>query len=180
MIPYCYFDYLRSQQAFRLVPIFHHSAIDILSFARLTAIVPLAFRAPDLVAFRHGADLIGLARWLLAAGREEEALHMFRRAVDLGLPDLVLFKTLWDAALLERHSATWRRLALRLRNSLSLGTPIARGHTRTGETLRALRARLCGGPRDDPRRTGAGRHTTAATTPGAANRAVEQAPLSQV
>jgi len=103
MIPYYYFDYLRSQQAFRLVPIFHHNAIDILSLACLTAIVPLAFRAPESVAFRHGADLIGLARWLLAAGRDEEALRMFRRAVDLGLPDPVLFKTLWDAALLEKR-----------------------------------------------------------------------------
>ena len=44
MIPYYYFEYLRTQQAFRLVPIFHHNAIDILSLACLTAIVPFAFR----------------------------------------------------------------------------------------------------------------------------------------
>jgi uncharacterized protein YprB with RNaseH-like and TPR domain len=103
MIPYYYFDYLRSRQAFRLVPIFHHNAIDILSLACLTAIVPLAFRAPEAVAFRHGADLIGLARWLLAAARHEEALRLLRRAVNLGLPDPLLFKTLWDAAVLEKR-----------------------------------------------------------------------------
>lgn len=31
MIPYCYFEYLRRREAFRVVPIFHHNAIDILS-----------------------------------------------------------------------------------------------------------------------------------------------------
>lgn len=103
MIPYYYFDYLRSRQAFRLVPIFHHNAIDILSLACLTAIVPLAFRAPEEAAFRHGADLIGVARWLLAAERSEEALRLLRRAVDLGLPDALLFKTLWDVAAIEKR-----------------------------------------------------------------------------
>ena len=103
MIPYYYFDYLRSQQAFRLVPIFHHNAIDILSLACLTAIVPLAFRAPEEMTFRHGADLIGIARWLLTADRHVEALRLLRRAVELGLPDSLLFKTLWDAAALEKR-----------------------------------------------------------------------------
>src|SRR5579871_1813120 len=103
MIPYYYFDFLRTQQAFRLVPIFHHNAIDILSLACLTAIVPFAFRAPEEHAFRHGADVIGLARWVLQAGRQEEALRLLRRAVDLGLPDDLLFRTLWDIGTLEKR-----------------------------------------------------------------------------
>ena len=94
MIPYYYFEYLRMRQAFRLVPIFHHNAMDIVSLACLTAIVPAAFGSPDGTLFRHGADLIGLARWLLAAGRDEEALGLYRRAVDLGLPDALLFRTM--------------------------------------------------------------------------------------
>jgi hypothetical protein len=105
MIPYCYFDYLRTQQAFRLVPIFHHNAMDILSLACLTAIVPAAFGAPEVFATRHGSDLIGLARWLLQTRRAEEALRLFRRAVDLGLPDNILFKTLWEIAVIERRLA---------------------------------------------------------------------------
>jgi uncharacterized protein len=103
MIPYYYFDYLRTQQALRLVPIFHHNALDILSLACLTAIVPLAFRSPEETAFRHGADLIGLARWLLEAGQLDQALRLFRRAVDLGLPDHLLFRTLWDLGALEKR-----------------------------------------------------------------------------
>src|ERR1019366_8789652 len=103
MIPYCYFQYLRTKQAFRLVPIFHHNALDILSLACLTAIVPFAFRQPEGAALRHGADFVGLARWLLQAGRLEEALPLFRRAVQMGLPDGLLFKTLWDIGVVEKR-----------------------------------------------------------------------------
>jgi uncharacterized protein len=103
MIPYCYFEFLRTQRAFEIVPIFHHNAIDILSLACLTAIVPFAFRSPEAAELRHGADLIGLARWVLQAGRAEEALRLFRRAVDMGLPDDLLFRTLWDIAAMEKR-----------------------------------------------------------------------------
>ncbi|MBZ5622676.1 MAG: ribonuclease H-like domain-containing protein [Acidobacteriia bacterium] len=107
MIPYIYFDFLRTQQAFRLVPIFHHNALDILSLACLTAIVPFHFRSPEGdtlgPALRHGADLIGLARWLLQAERPEEALRLFRRAVEMGLPDHLLFRTLWETAATEKR-----------------------------------------------------------------------------
>ena len=82
-----------------MVPIFHHNAIDILSLACLTAIVPFAFRSPEGVDVRHGADLIGLARWLLQAERQDEALRLFRRALEMGLPDDLLFRTMWDVAL---------------------------------------------------------------------------------
>src|SRR5712692_3023739 len=103
MIPYYYFEYLRMKQAFRLVPIFHHNAMDIVSLACLTAIVPAAFGSPDGAMFRHGADVIGVARWLLAAGRDEEALGLYRRAVDLGLPDTLLFRALAETGAIEKR-----------------------------------------------------------------------------
>ena len=130
MIPYYYFEYLRTQQAFKLVPIFHHNALDILSLACLTAIVPFAFRAPEETGFRHGADLIGLARWVLAAGRHAEALRLFRRAVDLGLPDDLLFRTLWDIATMEKRLG-------RAEAALALFTDLAA--SRNAYRLRALR-----------------------------------------
>src|ERR1022692_3685687 len=102
MIPYCYFGYLRTLRAFDLVPIFHHNALDILSLACLTAIVPLDFRSPETAVLRHGADLIGLGRWVERAGRGEEALRLFRRAVEMGLPDDLLFRTLWDIGTMEK------------------------------------------------------------------------------
>jgi len=104
MIPYVYFDFLRSQKAFQVVPIFHHNALDILSLACLTAIVPFAFRSPEEVDVRHGADLVGLARWLSQADRPEEALRLFRRALAMGLPDDLNFRTMWDVAAMERRA----------------------------------------------------------------------------
>jgi uncharacterized protein len=102
LIPYYYFEYLRMRQAMRLVPIFHHNAVDILTLACLTAIVPAAFGAPEELAARHGADLVGLARWLAQAGRAEPALVLFRRAVELGMPDNLLFPALVEIGLLEK------------------------------------------------------------------------------
>lgn len=102
MIPYVYFEYLRTQEAFRLAPIFHHNAVDILTLACLTGIVPWAFHSPEQAPLKHGAELVGLARWLRQADQNEQAITLFRRAVDLGLPDDLLFRTLWDIARLER------------------------------------------------------------------------------
>jgi uncharacterized protein YprB with RNaseH-like and TPR domain len=102
MIPYYYFQYLRTQQAFQLVPIFHHNVMDIVSLACLTAVVPFAFRSPEGTALRHGADMVGLARWLAQAGRFEEAVQLYRRAVDLGLRDDLLFKTMFEIGRLEK------------------------------------------------------------------------------
>jgi len=127
MIPYYYFEYLRMQQAFRLVPIFHHNAIDIVSLACLTAIVPAAFGSPAGTVFRHGADLIGLARWLLAAGRDEEALGLYRRAVDLGLPDVLLFRTMAETGSIEKRLGR-EAAALEIFNDLAASPNPYRGH----------------------------------------------------
>ncbi len=101
LIPYYYFEYLRMRQAFRLVPIFHHNATDIVSLACLTAIVPRAFGDSGML--RHGADMIGLARWFAAAGRDEEALKLYRRAVDAGLADAILFRSLAEMGAIEKR-----------------------------------------------------------------------------
>ena len=103
MIPYYYFEYVRTRVAMRLVPIFHHNAIDILSLACLTAIVPQAFRSPEEAPLRHGSDLVGVGRWMLRSERQEEGLQLLRRAVELGLPDDLLFRTLWDIAIAEKR-----------------------------------------------------------------------------
>jgi uncharacterized protein len=102
MIPYVYFEYVRTRQAFRLVPLFHHNYVDIVTLACLAAIVPWAFRSPEQAPLRHGSEWLGLARWLLRAGEEERALQMMRRAVECGLPDSLVFRALWDVALLEK------------------------------------------------------------------------------
>jgi uncharacterized protein YprB with RNaseH-like and TPR domain len=102
MIPYVYFEYLRTREAFRLAPIFHHNALDILTLACLTAIVPWAFRSPAQAPLTHGAELVGLGRWLRQAERFEDALELFRKAISLPIADDLLFRTMWDMALLEK------------------------------------------------------------------------------
>ncbi len=102
LIPYFYFEYLRTREIFRLVPIFHHNATDILTLACLTAIVPWAFHPPGQAQFSHGAEMVGLARWWRRAEQPENALVLFRQAVDRGLPDDLLFRTMWDIAMIEK------------------------------------------------------------------------------
>jgi uncharacterized protein len=117
LIPYLYFEYLRTRQAARMLPVFHHNALDIVTLACLTGIVPFAFKDPHNVPLRHGAEIAGIARWLQQAGELEQARTLFRRAIDKGLADALLFRTLWDLAQLERKLgaeeaalATWTQL----------------------------------------------------------------------
>jgi uncharacterized protein len=101
MIPYVYFEYVRTHEIFRLMPVFHHNAIDILTLACLTAIVPRAFHV-DQAEFSHGAEIIGLARWWRQAEQHENALALCRQAIEKNLSDELLFRTLWDIAVLEK------------------------------------------------------------------------------
>jgi pentatricopeptide repeat protein len=105
LIPYIYFEFVRTGRAAKLLPVFHHNVLDIVSLACLTAIVPEAHRAPETLQFRHGSDHLGIARWLLQAGRFDEALKLFQRAMDRGLPDHLLFKTMLEMALLHKKQA---------------------------------------------------------------------------
>ncbi|MDZ4797110.1 MAG: ribonuclease H-like domain-containing protein [Bryobacteraceae bacterium] len=102
MIPYVYFDYLRTREVWRVVPILHHNALDILTLACLTAIVPWAFRDPLSAPIHHGAEMIGLGRWLAAAGQLEKALVLYRRGLGKRIPDSLMFRTLWDIGRLEK------------------------------------------------------------------------------
>jgi hypothetical protein len=100
LIPYVYFEYVRTHEIFSLMPVFHHNAIDILTLACLTAIVPRAFHGQ--AEFVHGAEMVGLARWWRQAEQHENALALFRQAIGKNLSDELLFRTLWDIAALEK------------------------------------------------------------------------------
>lgn len=102
LIPYYYFEYLRTRHAFRLIPVFHHNVLDIVSLACLAGLIPAAFRDPENMQARHGTDLLGLARWLQVSGRLEEAHRLMRRAIHMGLPDQHLFRALFDTGNLEK------------------------------------------------------------------------------
>ncbi len=103
LIPYYYFEYLKTRQAFRLVPLLHHNVIDIVSLACLTAVVLPAFASPAEADPRHGADLMGLARWLRRNGEDETALELYRRAIGKHMNEDCLYSALWESAMLEKR-----------------------------------------------------------------------------
>jgi len=107
LIPYLYFEFVRTKRAARLLPVFHHNVLDIVSLACLTAIVPEAFRNPETVPVRHGSDLLGLARWLVQVEKPEQALLLLERAFSVGLPDEMLFPALLEAGLLRKKLGLW-------------------------------------------------------------------------
>lgn len=102
MIPYLYFDYLRTRRAARLAPLFLHNVLDIVTLACLTGIVPWAFRDPSACTLRHGAEMVSLARWLRNEGRLEEARKLFRAGISRSLPDSLLFRAMWDLGSIEK------------------------------------------------------------------------------
>ncbi len=99
-IPQLYFDFLRTRNFGPLWPVFTHNAIDILSLACLTAVVPEAFRDPSRLT--HGAEMVGLARWLKSGSKLEESIGLFSAALARPMPDALVWETLWHAADLER------------------------------------------------------------------------------
>jgi hypothetical protein len=102
MIPTLYFEFLRTRDPRPLAPVLKHNAIDVLSLACLTAIVPAAFRDPALL--KRGAEMIGLARWFRKQGRLDDAALLMREALKRNLDEPLLFDTLWHLAEIERKS----------------------------------------------------------------------------
>ena len=123
LIPYLYFEYLRTRRAARLLPVFQHNATDILTLACLTGIVPHAFKDPGAAPVRHAAELLGLARWLRQGGEIEQARALFARAVDAGLHDELLFRTLWEMTALDRKLGDSGRALERLEELASAHNP---------------------------------------------------------
>ena len=109
-VPLRYRQFLLEQSEEPLVEVLEHNAQDLISLAGITAVVQHLFD-PDRGDFGlTQAELFGLARALLARGREEEALGMLKRGRALGrlAPDYMramrMFSRLlkrrgdWDAA----------------------------------------------------------------------------------
>lgn len=102
MIPNLYFDFLRTGDPSPLEPVFRHNAVDVLSLACLTAIVPAAFREPQ--SLKRGAEMVGLARWFRNEGRLDDAALLMREALKRNLDEPLMFETLWHLADIERKS----------------------------------------------------------------------------
>ena len=102
MIPYVYFEYLRSREAWRVAPILHHNVMDIVTLACLTGVVPWAFHSPERARITPGAEMIGLARWFQQAEQYDRACELYRQGLQSNLRDEVLFPAMWSLATLEK------------------------------------------------------------------------------
>ena len=118
LIPHRYFDYLRTGNPTGLRSVFRHNVLDLVSLACLGAVLLPTFAAPGETAFRHGEDMLGLARWLRNRGDREGALDLYRKAIRAGLPSGCLFASIWESARLEGQAGN-RGMQVRLLRDLS-------------------------------------------------------------
>jgi uncharacterized protein YprB with RNaseH-like and TPR domain len=107
LIPQIFFDYVRTGRALRLAPVFKHNALDIVTLACLTGVVPWAFHPSGAAQLTHGAELVSLARWLRQAGQWEQVRQLLRSALQRHLPDHLLFRSLWELAGAEKKLAAF-------------------------------------------------------------------------
>lgn len=122
LIPQLYFEFLRTGRAGKLKPVIEHNALDILSLAFLAAIIPAVFEDPLACQLQHGAELSGLARWLVTQERLEEAAALYRRAVEADRDDNRMFRSLWELGLIEKKLG-------RIREALTIWTDLAQSRT---------------------------------------------------
>ena len=104
LIPQRYFDHLRTGDAAGLGPVFHHNVLDIVSLACLGSVLLTYLDAPEKAPLQHGEDLRGLARWVSKLGDDIQALELYRKAIQAGLPASGLFPALWESAQMERRA----------------------------------------------------------------------------
>ena len=134
LIPNYYFDYLRSHDALKLVPIFHHNQMDILTLACLTALVLAAVGQPEAAPLAHPLDLYSLAAWIAKVGRREVAARLYQRLLDQRalagrLPEAVQWRAKAELAALYKRSHDYQR-------ALPLWTELAAASN--GERLLAM------------------------------------------
>ena len=109
LIPYCYFDYLRTHDALKLVPIFHHNRMDILTLACLTSLVLAAVGQPEAAPLAHPLDLYSLAAWVAKVGHRQSAAQLFQRALAGPLPEAVEWRAKAELAALYKRARDYPR-----------------------------------------------------------------------
>ena len=123
LIPHRYFNFLRTGNPAGLRSVFRHNVLDLVSLACLGAVLMPTFATPAETAFRHGEDMLGLARWLRKKGDREGALDLYRKALRAGLPPGCRFASIWESARLEGQAGNQRTQVRLLRDLSRVANP---------------------------------------------------------
>jgi hypothetical protein len=67
------------------------------------------FRNPAECILRHGAELLGIARWVAQTGDPAQARALMVRAIDAGMSDDLTFRALWEIAAHDRKQGDHER-----------------------------------------------------------------------
>jgi uncharacterized protein YprB with RNaseH-like and TPR domain len=107
LIPQLYFDYLRSGDARPLAGVFYHNAMDILALTALFSHTARMLSDPSEGQVEENLDRAAIGRLYEEMGHIEEALVIYRQALEAGLPENHFWIILNRLAMIYRRSGNW-------------------------------------------------------------------------
>ncbi len=107
LIPQLYFDYLRSGDARPLAGVFYHNSMDILALAALFSHTARLLDDPMADFVDEALDRLALARLYEELGRVDEAVRIYRKGLEQGLPEEPFWNAMDRLSLIYRRSGDW-------------------------------------------------------------------------
>jgi uncharacterized protein YprB with RNaseH-like and TPR domain len=107
MIPELYFDYLRSGDARPLAGVFYHNAMDVLSLGALFNLTGRFLEDPLGESIDENSDRVAIARLYDDLGRTDEAVVIYRNALERGLSENAFWETVERLSMLFRRIGDW-------------------------------------------------------------------------
>jgi hypothetical protein len=107
LIPQMYFDYLRSGDARPMAGVFYHNAMDILSLAALFGYTARMLSQPLEDHIEENMDRAAIARLYDELGHPDEAVAIYRQALEGGMPEPMFWITVERLALLYKRVGNW-------------------------------------------------------------------------
>jgi uncharacterized protein YprB with RNaseH-like and TPR domain len=83
LIPWFYFDYLRTRDARPLAGVFYHNAMDVVAMAALLSHMNEMITNPYAGRVEHGLDFIAIGKLLEELGHWDEAAQLFEHGLEL-------------------------------------------------------------------------------------------------
>ncbi|MDD5368529.1 MAG: tetratricopeptide repeat protein [Anaerolineaceae bacterium] len=107
LIPQIYFDYLHSGDARPMAGVFYHNAMDILSLAALFGHTAQMLSQPKEDLIEENMDRAAIARLYDELGHPEEAVEIYRQALEGGMPEPQFWINVERLALLYKRLGNW-------------------------------------------------------------------------